>query len=213
MITGTKPPHICFSEQHIYEIHKRLRAVRWRSALIPSPQSPGPPHLQHAQLGAMGWGSLSVISHMGVSLELPGSDRLPSESYTHPLVSEGKEILAELGLGGAVCRPRQRLEQVVEETGAQSFVHPFAGEKHVVHLVHALDVACAVFLLSLQPWCEFCREREEMVSYSAPNGQCSKYRFKIQSLFWGHMLTRQSMSNMFRGVFFLPRNICFTGNF
>lgn len=91
-----------------------------------------------------------MISHTGFSLELPGSDRLPSESYTHPLVSGRKEVLTELGLG-AVCRPRQGLEQVVEETGAQSFVHPLAGEKHVVHLVHTLDVASAVFLLSLQP--------------------------------------------------------------
>lgn len=58
----------------------------------------------------------------------------------------------ELGVGGAmVCRPGQGLEEVVEETGAQRFVHPLAREEHVVHLVHALDVARAVLLLSLQP--------------------------------------------------------------
>lgn len=115
--------------------------------------SPGPPHLQQ---GAVRWCVQSVASRMGsgpFSLELPGpSDRLSSEGYAHPLVSEGKQILAELGPGAAiVCRPGQGLEQMVEETGAQSFVHPVAGEKHVVHLMHALDVACAVFVLSLQP--------------------------------------------------------------
>lgn len=155
MITGTKPPHI-FSEQHIYKIHNRS----W-SGDVKEPHSslhhssPGPPHLQHGQLGTMGWCVLSVPSHMGngpFSLELPGSDRFPSESHTHPLLSKRKEILTQLGLGAVIfCRPGQGLEQMVEETGAQSFVHPIAGEKHVVHLMHALDVACAVFLLSLQP--------------------------------------------------------------
>lgn len=154
MITGTKPPHT-FSEQHIYKIHN----ISWFSEVkephsLLHHSSPGPPHLQHSQLGAMEWCALSVISHMGngaFSPEPPGSARLPSESSPHPLVSKRREILTELGLGGAlVCRPGQGLEQVVEETGAQSFVHPIAGEKHVVHLMHALDVACAVFLLSLQ---------------------------------------------------------------
>lgn len=144
MITGTKPPHT-FSEQHIYKIHRRS----WSSL---HHSSPGPPHLQHGHLGAMGWRILSVTSHMAsgpFSLELPGSDKLPSDS--HPLASGRMEILT-LGLGGAtICRPRQAPEEVVEETGAQSFVHPIAGEKHVVHLMHALNVACAVFLLSLQP--------------------------------------------------------------
>lgn len=102
----------------------------------------------------MGWGALAGLSHVGggpFPLEMSG-DRLPRQGYARPLVGMWKEVLLELGLGGAVVRgPGQRLEQVVEETGAQRFVHPFASEKHVVHLVHALDVACAVLLLSLQP--------------------------------------------------------------
>lgn len=52
--------------------------------------------------------------------------------------------------GALIGGPWQRLEEVVEQPGAQSFVHPVAGEEHVVDLVHALDVACAVFLLGLQ---------------------------------------------------------------
>lgn len=55
------------------------------------------------------------------------------------------------GLEGALIGgPWQGLEEVVEQAGAQSFVHPVAGEEHVVDLVHALDVPCAVFLLGLQ---------------------------------------------------------------
>lgn len=38
---------------------------------------------------------------------------------------------------------------MVEETGAQGFVHPVAGEEHVVDLMHALDVPRAVLLLGL----------------------------------------------------------------
>ena len=45
--------------------------------------------------------------------------------------------------------PGQGLQEVVEQAGAESFVHPFTGEEHVVHLVHALNVPCAVFLLGL----------------------------------------------------------------
>lgn len=145
-----------FSEQHIYKIHisgTSSEVKEPHSSLHPS--SPGPPHLQHGQLGVMGWRVLPVTSHVGsgaFSLELRGRDRLPRQSDARPLASERKEILPELGLGAAVVRgPGQGLEQMVEETGAQSFVHPLAGEKHVVHLVHALDVACAVLLLSLQP--------------------------------------------------------------
>lgn len=123
-----------------------------------------------------------MISHVGTgpfSLEMSGRDRPPLRSYAHPLVGRWKEILRELGLGGAmVCRPGQRLEEVVEETRAQRFVHPFAGEKHVVHLVHALDVACAVLLLSLQPQCDVCGGREvEMGRYSDPWWPLS-YRFQ-----------------------------------
>lgn len=55
------------------------------------------------------------------------------------------------GLKGAlVSGPRQGFEQVVEEARAQGLIHPLAREEHVVHLVHALDVACAVFLLGFQ---------------------------------------------------------------
>lgn len=46
--------------------------------------------------------------------------------------------------------PGQGLQEVVEQAGAESFVHPLTGEEHVVHLVHALNVPCAVFLLGLQ---------------------------------------------------------------
>lgn len=149
MITGTKRPHICFSEQHIYKIHKR-GGPHTRGARLVHHSSPGPPHLQHAQLGAVGQRSLSVTAHVDgrlFSLELPGGD-----SYTRPLVGQREQILAGFGLGRAViCRLGQRLEQVVEETGAQRFVHPVAGEQRVVHLVHALDVAGAVPVLSLQP--------------------------------------------------------------
>lgn len=183
MITGTKPPHICFlssiSIRYIKVSSKEPHSLLHQS-------SPGPPHLQHAQLGAMGCRALSVISHMGRGpffLEVPGSDRLPWESYTHPLVSKRKEILLELGLGGAItCRLGQRLQQVVEETGAQGLVHPFTSEKHVVHLMHALDVACAVLLLSLQPQCEFCRESWRCFDIASPAGHFASFQTGLKHL-------------------------------
>lgn len=52
-----------------------------------------------------------------------------------------------------ISGPGQGLEEVVEQAGAQSFVHPLTSEEHVVYFVHALDVACAVFLLGLQAYC------------------------------------------------------------
>lgn len=54
------------------------------------------------------------------------------------------------GLALAGGGPGQRLEKMIEQPGAQGFVHPVAGEEHVVDLVHALDVPRAVSLLGLQ---------------------------------------------------------------
>lgn len=85
---------------------------------------------------------------------LPPREGLCSErgvGEPRPLAGGRRDILSgyrlEVPLIGG---PGQGLEEVVEETGAHSFVHPVAGEEHVVDLVHALDVPCAVFLLGLQ---------------------------------------------------------------
>lgn len=51
----------------------------------------------------------------------------------------------------------QGFEEVVEQAGAKSFIHPVTGEEHVVHLVHALDVPSAVFLLGLKAYCGVCK--------------------------------------------------------
>ena len=69
------------------------------------------------------------------------------------------------GLAGAlIAGPGEGLEEVVEEAGAQSFVHPLAGEQHVVDLVHALDVACAVLLLGLQAQRGVCRGKRDVIA-------------------------------------------------
>lgn len=88
------------------------------------------------------------------SLVLPPREGVCSEGCggePHPLAGRRRDLLSGCGLEGAlVGGPGQGLEEVVEETGAQSFVHPVAGEEHVVDLMHALDVPRAVFLLGLQ---------------------------------------------------------------
>ncbi len=119
--------------------------------------SPGPPHLQHPQVGAVERRSLSVPGHVAVellSLELPPSQGVSSEGCAgepHALAGWRRDVMPGCGLEGALIRgPGQGLEEVVEQARAQSFVHPVAGEEHVVHLVHALDVPCAVLLLGLQ---------------------------------------------------------------
>lgn len=100
--------------------------------------------------------SLLNSSHMGggpLTLELPHSHGFSSEGCAEDdLAGCGRHIVSGCVLGGGplIGGPRQGLEEVVEQTGAQSFVHPVTGEEHVVHLVHALDVPCAVFLLGLQ---------------------------------------------------------------
>lgn len=83
------------------------------------------------------------------SLELPPSTGVSSEGCTgesRALAGLKRDITCGRGLGG----PGQGLEEVVEQAGAQSFVHPVTGEQHVVDLVHALDVPGAVLLLGLQ---------------------------------------------------------------
>ena len=104
--------------------------------------------------------SLSLPSHMAggpLSLELPHSKGVSPEGRAREpcaLAGQRRDVLSERRLEGAlIAGPGQGLEEVVEQAGAQSFVHPVAGEQHVVHLVHALDVACAVFLLGLQAYC------------------------------------------------------------
>lgn len=55
-----------------------------------------------------------------------------------------------LGEGTLIGGLGQGLKEVVEQTRTQRFVHPVTGEEHVVNLMHALDVPCAVLLLGLQ---------------------------------------------------------------
>lgn len=112
--------------------------------------SPRPPHLKHPQLTALERGSFSVTSGT-----LLASVRVCSEGCGRepPCLPRRRrlDVLPLCGLKGArVSGPRQGFEQVVEEARAQGFVHPVAGEEHVVHLVHALNVARAVFLLGFQ---------------------------------------------------------------
>lgn len=88
------------------------------------------------------------------SVGLPPSQGVSSEGCAgEPRALAGRRggVVSGRGLGGAlVGGPGQGLEEVVEQAGAQSFVHPVTVEEHVVDLVHALDVPCAVFLLGLQ---------------------------------------------------------------
>lgn len=100
--------------------------------------------------------SLLVPSHMTggtFSLELPPNDGgVSSEGCTRePLAGLSRYIMSGHRLEGTlISGPGEGFEEVVEQTRAQSFIHPVAGEEHVVDLVHALDVPCAVFLLGLQ---------------------------------------------------------------
>lgn len=101
--------------------------------------------------------SHSVPSHMACgpfSMELPPREGVSSEGCAgqpRALAGRRRDVMSGCGLVGAlICGPGQGLEEVVEQAGAQSFVHPVAGEQHVVDLVHALDVPGAVFLLGLQ---------------------------------------------------------------
>ena len=110
---------------------------------VESTCSPGPPHLQQAQ-GTVVAGATWQQQHplLGPGYLAPG----PPEGCAGEL-SQGGRVLS----GGAlVGGPGQGLQQVVEQAGAQGFVHPLTGQQHVVDLMHALDVARAVLLLCVE---------------------------------------------------------------
>lgn len=87
-------------------------------------------------------------------MELPPCQGVSSEGCAgepRARADQRRDIMSGCGLKGALIGgPGQGLEEMVEQAGAQSFIHPIAGEEHVVDLVHALDVPCAVLLLGLQ---------------------------------------------------------------
>lgn len=88
-------------------------------------------------------------------LALPPRPGVPSEGCSggsRPL-SGWVGVRPEVGVGlrrAVFTGAGQGFEQVFEQAGAKSFVHPLAAEQHVVDLVHALNVACAVLLLCFQ---------------------------------------------------------------
>lgn len=101
--------------------------------------------------------SLLTSSHMTggpLSLQLPPGQGVPSEGCvgeSRALAGRRRDLMSWCVLERALFGgPGQGLEEVVEQAGADSFIHPVTVEEHVVHLMHALDVPCAVFLLGLQ---------------------------------------------------------------
>lgn len=133
------------SEQHIYKIHNKGWSNGMDNQDHQSSSSPGPPHLKCPQVGTVEcWPFL----RSSLSLELLYSEGGPWDGLGG--WKSSIESGCGQGEGALIGGPRQRLEEVVEQTGAQSFVHPITGQEHVVNLVHALDVARAVSLLGLK---------------------------------------------------------------
>lgn len=118
---------------------------------------PRSPHLQHPRVGAVD--PVLQPSHVAggaLPLVLPPTQRIPSEACA----LAGREGGVP-PMGKPVAGPGQGLEEVVEQTGGQGFVHPVAGQERVVDLVHAPDVPAAEPLLGLQACSWVCiRETE-----------------------------------------------------
>lgn len=80
------------------------------------------------------------------------SDAIDSDTVTMArAVRVIDSVLDAAGVGDIRADVRQGLEQVVEESGPQGFIHAGAAEEQVVNLVHALDVATAVTLAGFEP--------------------------------------------------------------
>lgn len=109
-----------------------------------TPSSPGPPHLQHPQ-------HRPLLAAGLLSLQLPGVSSEQGAGEACALTGRRRDVVSGRGLASAlVSGAGQRLQEVVEQAGPDGFIHPVARQQHVVHLVHALDVAGAVLLLGLQ---------------------------------------------------------------